>query len=210
MAGLYGNAKGERRKSGVGSERCWRGNPWAEHDTVRAWGRGGDGSAGLIDSGETALDNPAVHLAQYNIAWIVAPLDDPVMADFTGNIAAVNRLAEEAPGFVWRHQTDDGDSTSIRVRGDDRIIINFSVWESAEALFQFAFYSGHADYYRRRNDWFTHEDAPFAVLWWVPAGHEPTVEEAEAKLAYLKTHGASAQAFTFRSRFPAPGTVGGG
>ncbi|MEX1104462.1 MAG: DUF3291 domain-containing protein [Dehalococcoidia bacterium] len=144
------------------------------------------------------------HLAQYNIAWIVAPLDDPVMADFTDNIDAINRLAEEAPGFVWRHQTDDGNSTSIRVRDDDRIIINFSTWESAEALFQFAFYTSHADYYRCRTEWFTHEDTPYAVLWWVPAGHQPTVEEAETKLAYLKAHGPSAEAFTFKQRFSAP------
>ena len=144
------------------------------------------------------------HLAQYNIAWIVAPLDSPAMADFTDNIVAINQLAEQAPGFVWRHQTEDGDSTSIRIRDDDRIIINFSVWQDAESLFQFAFYSGHADYYRRRNEWFTHEDEPYAVLWWVPAGHAPTVEEAEAKLAELKRNGVSQAAFTFKKRFPEP------
>lgn len=147
---------------------------------------------------------PRYHLAQYNIAWLVAPLDDPRIADFTDNIAAVNTLAEEAPGFVWRHQTDDGDSTSIRVRDDDRILINFSLWESVEALHTFAFRTGHADYYRRRREWFTHEDDPFAVLWWVPAGHLPTVEEAEAKLAELKANGPTSAAFTFKSRFPPP------
>ncbi len=144
------------------------------------------------------------HLAQYNIAWIVAPLDSPAMADFTDNIAAINQLAEQAPGFIWRHQTEDGDSTAIRVRDDDQIIINFSVWQDAESLFQFAFYSGHVDYYRRRNEWFTHEDEPYAVLWWVPAGHAPTVEEAEAKLAELKRNGVSQAAFTFKKRFPEP------
>ena len=143
-------------------------------------------------------------LAQYNIAWIKAALDSPEMADFTDNIAAINRLAEEAPGFVWRHQTEDGDSTAIRVRDDDRIIINFSVWQDADSLFQFAFYSGHADYYRRRSEWFTHEDQPYAVLWWVPEGHEPTVDEAEGKLAELKTVGPAAGAFTFKQRFPPP------
>lgn len=147
---------------------------------------------------------PEHHLAQYNIAWIAAPLDDPVMADFTDNIDAVNALAEAAPGFIWRHQEADGNSISIRVRDDDRIIINFSVWESAETLFQFAFYSGHADYYRRRTEWFTHEDNPYAVLWWVPCGHEPTVDEAEERLAQLKAHGPTAEAFTFKHRFAAP------
>jgi hypothetical protein len=149
-----------------------------------------------------------MHLAQYNIAWLRALLDHPSMADFTDNIDAVNRLAERAPGFVWRHQTDEGNSTSVRVRGDDRIIINFSTWESAEALFQFAFYSRHVDYYRRRNEWFTHEDQPYAVLWWVPDGHEPTVDEAEERLAYLKANGPSPEAFTFKRRFPAPVTSG--
>ncbi len=147
---------------------------------------------------------PGYELAQYNIAWIVAPLDSLVMADFTNNISAINRLAEEAPGFVWRHQTEDGDSTSVRVRDDDRIIINFSVWKDAESLFQYAFYSGHTDYYRRRNEWFTHEDEPYAVLWWVPDGHRPSVEEAEAKLAELKTNGPGPGAFTFKKRFPPP------
>lgn len=145
------------------------------------------------------------HLAQYNIAWLVAPLDDPRIADFTNNIARVNQLAEEAPGFVWRHQTDDGDSTGVRIRDDDRILINFSVWESVEALHAFAFRTKHADYFRRRREWFEHEDETYAVLWWVPEGHEPTVDEAETKLGYLKEHGPSEQAFTFKRRFPQPG-----
>lgn len=145
------------------------------------------------------------HLAQYNLAWLVAPLDDPQIADFKAGIDEINRLADEAPGFVWRHQTDDGDSTSIRVRDDDRILINFSVWESVEALHTYAFRTHHADYYRRRLEWFTHEDNPFAVLWWVPAGHIPTVDEAEWKLAELKANGPGPGAFTFKKRFDPPG-----
>ncbi|MGE0599509.1 MAG: DUF3291 domain-containing protein [Dehalococcoidia bacterium] len=144
------------------------------------------------------------HVAQYNIAWIKAPLDSPEMADFTDNIARINGLAEKSPGFIWRHQTDEGDSTSIRIRDNDRIIINFSVWADVESLFQFAYYTNHADYYRRRREWFTHEDDPFAVLWWVPAGHLPTVEEAEQKLAGLKVSGPTPDAFTFKKRFAAP------
>jgi hypothetical protein len=66
------------------------------------------------------------HLAQYNIAWIRAPLDDPSMADFTDNIDTINRPAEQAPGSCGGTQTGRNNSTSIRVRDDDRIIINFS------------------------------------------------------------------------------------
>jgi hypothetical protein len=148
------------------------------------------------------------HLAQYNIAWLVAPLDDDRMADFHANLEPINRLAEQSPGFVWRHQSEDGNSTSVRVRDDPRILINFSVWESAESLFAYAFRSQHVDVYRRRREWFEHEDEPYAVLWWIPAGNTPSVGEAEERLAYLKAHGPSPHAFTFKQRFPAPDSAG--
>lgn len=144
------------------------------------------------------------HVAQYNIAWLNAPLADPRMADFVANLDRVNRLAEQSPGFIWRHQTAEGNSTSVRVRDDDRIIINFSVWESVEALHHYAFRTGHAEMYRRRREWFWHESEPYAVLWWIPAGHVPTVEEAEARLAHLAAHGPGPDAFTFKSRVPPP------
>jgi hypothetical protein len=41
------------------------------------------------------------------------------------------------------------------------------------------------------------------VLWWVPAGHLPSVEEALERLAYLREHGPTPYAFTFKERFPA-------
>jgi hypothetical protein len=144
------------------------------------------------------------HVAQYNIARLVAPLDDPRLADFVANIDRVNRLGDAAPGFVWRHQTADGNSTSVRVRGDDRILINFTMWESVEALFAFTYRSGHVEMYRRRREWFEHMDEAYLVLWWVPAGHIPTVEEAEGRLDYLRSHGPTEYAFTFKRRFGPP------
>jgi hypothetical protein len=143
-------------------------------------------------------------LAQYNIVWMLAPLDDPRMADFVASIERLNELAERSPGFVWRHHDENGNSTGTRVRGDDRILINFSLWESVESLFAYAFRSSHVEAYRRRRDWFSHEDEPYAVLWWVPAGHIPTVEEAEERLARLKRDGPGPEAFTFKHRFPPP------
>lgn len=144
------------------------------------------------------------HLAQYNIAWLVAPLEDPRLADFNANLERINRLAEESHGFVWRHQGDGGNSTGTRIRDDDRILINFSSWESVEALFEYAFHSGHVDLYRRRREWFEHLEEPYAVLWWYPAGELPSVEDAEARLVHLAEHGPSEHAFTFKQRFPAP------
>jgi hypothetical protein len=144
------------------------------------------------------------HVAQYNIATLVAPLDDPQNADFIANLERINTLGDRSPGFVWRMKTDTGDSTSIRVRPDPLVLINFTVWESIEALFEYTYRSDHADVYRRRKEWFHHGEHPYLVLWWVPAGHIPGVEEAEERLAHLRDHGPTPHAFTFKQRFPAP------
>jgi hypothetical protein len=93
----------------------------------------------------------------------------------------------------------------VRVRDDPRILINFTVWETVEDLFAYAFHSKHVEVYRRRKEWFEHLEEPWAVLWWVPAGHEPTVEEGEERLRYLAERGPTPHAFTFKQRFPPPG-----
>ena len=144
------------------------------------------------------------HLAQYNVARLVAPLNDPRISDFVNDLDRVNQLGDRSPGFVWRHQTADGNSTSIRVRGDPLILINFSVWEDVESLFEYTYRSDQAEVYRLRREWFEAPSEAHLVLWWVPAGHEPTVEEAEERLDYLRAHGPTAQAFTFKHRFPPP------
>ena len=107
------------------------------------------------------------HLAQYNIARLRAPLDDPLLADFMAALDPLNRLADESEGFVWRHQADDGNSTSIRVRGDPMILINFSVWEDLDSLFQYTYYSDHTAIFRRRQEFFQHIEGAYLVLWWV-------------------------------------------
>jgi hypothetical protein len=147
------------------------------------------------------------HLAQYNIARLTAPLDDPRLEPFMAALDPLNRLADESPGFVWRHQTEDGNSTAVRVRGDPAIIINFSVWESPGALFDYAYRSDHAAIYRRRREFFELHGKPYLVCWWIPAGREPTVEEAEERLRHLEEHGPTPQAFTLKKRYPAPSSA---
>ena len=144
------------------------------------------------------------HLAEYNIARLIAPLDDPLIEPFVAALDPLNRLADEAPGFVWRLQTAEGDSTAVRVRDDPAIIINFSVWESADALSDFAYKSSHADIFRRRREFFGLLETPNLVCWWIPAGYEPTVEEAEDRLRHLEDHGPTPHAFTLKQLFPAP------
>ena len=152
----------------------------------------------------TNFQRPAHHLAQYNIARLLAPLDDPLLADFVASLDRINTLGDRSPGFVWRHQDADGTSTGTRVRDDDAIIINFTVWESVEAVFEYAYRSAHVEVFRRRREWFEEMREASMVLWWLPAGHIPTVEEADARLDYLRAHGPTAHAFTFKQRFSAP------
>ncbi|MCC6613977.1 MAG: DUF3291 domain-containing protein [Anaerolineae bacterium] len=141
------------------------------------------------------------HIAQLNVARMRAPLDDPLMADFVANLDAINALGEQTPGFVWRLIDDEGsDATAIRLF-DDRTIVNMTVWDSIDALYDYAYYSGHADIYRRRLDWFEKPTEAVLVLWWIPVGHIPTLEEAKERLLHLRALGPTPQAFTFKQRF---------
>ena len=144
-------------------------------------------------------------LAQVNIALPREPLDSPALAEFVAALDPVNALAYTSPGFVWRLQTEDGDATGIRAFGDDRLIVNQSVWESLEALRGFVYSSGHREVLRRRREWFDRMVDAFLALWWVPAGTLPTVADAEARLAHLREHGPTPHAFTFRESFPPGG-----
>ena len=145
------------------------------------------------------------HLAQVNIGRLRAPVEDPSMEGFRTQLQPINALADSSPGFVWRLQTEDGDATAIRPYPDDeRMAINMSVWESLEALQQFVYQTAHVGPLRDRKQWFEPIEGPILALWWIPAGHVPTVAEAMARLAHLKEHGPTQHAFTFRSPFPAP------
>ncbi|MFJ8011349.1 DUF3291 domain-containing protein [Streptomyces sp. NPDC096339] len=143
----------------------------------------------------------AAHLAQLNVAALRHPLDDPRIAPFVEMLDPVNAAADGAPGFVWRLVGEgEADATGLRPAGDD-VVVNLSVWESREALWDFAYRSGHLEAMRRRREWFERHVEAHLVLWWVPAGHLPTVGEALERLADLRAHGPSPRAFTFASSY---------
>jgi Domain of unknown function (DUF3291) len=149
------------------------------------------------------------HLAQVNIGRIRAPLDHPIMEGFRTQLDPINALADRTPGFVWRLQTEDGNAMAIRPDPVDALMaINMSVWESLESLQQFVYRSAHVAPLRDRKQWFEPMEGPILVLWWIPAGHIPTVAEALERLQYLKEHGPTAHAFTFRAPFPSPDQSG--
>ena len=146
----------------------------------------------------------AFHLAELNIGRIVGDTpDDPRLAEFMAALDEINALAEASPGFVWRLQDDSGNATSITAFDDPRMLINMSVWESAETLAAFTYKSGHAGFLARRKAWFEPPDGPDLVLWWMPAGHIPSIEEAKERLDQLTAEGPGPEAFTFKDRFPA-------
>ncbi|MFB9659647.1 DUF3291 domain-containing protein [Glycomyces mayteni] len=144
-------------------------------------------------------------LAQVNIGRMRAPLDSPVMKDFMDGLAEVNAAADAHEGFVWRLADGEGEgATGFRFWGDEWLIVNMSVWEDPETFRAFVYGAVHRPYLQRRREWFEHLKEAVTVLWWVPAGERPTVEDAEKRLTMLREKGPTADAFTMKETFPAP------
>jgi hypothetical protein len=144
-------------------------------------------------------------LAQVNIGRLRAPLDSAQLKDFVDNLDPVNADADAADGFVWRLQSEEGDATDIAVFGDEWLIINMSVWRDADALTAYMYQGRHREMLARRREFFERVQEAMVTLWWIPAGHRPTVTEAESRLLHLRTHGPTPYAFTLRRLFPAQG-----
>jgi heme-degrading monooxygenase HmoA len=143
-----------------------------------------------------------MHLAELNIAQMKGEnIDAPIMASFVAQLDEINALAESSTGFVWRLKDDTGDATNIKAFDDPRVIVNMSVWESLEALEAYVFSGRHMEVMKNRREWFNRMATMHMVLWWVPAGHKPTTEEAKERLEYLQKNGASKHAFSFRQKF---------
>jgi hypothetical protein len=143
-------------------------------------------------------------LAQLNVALARHEMDSPVMQGFVSRLEEIDSLADHAPGFVWRLQTEEGDSTSIRVFDDPLMLVNLSVWEDLESLRQFVFKTSHAELLKNRAAWFKEMDTNHLAMWWIPHGHIPSVEEAKAKLENIRQHGPSQAAFNLAKPFPSP------
>ena len=141
------------------------------------------------------------HLAQINIARMLAPLDSDIMKDFVNNLDRINALAEQSSGFVWRLKDEGNDATSIRIYDDDFFIVNMSVWTGIDFLHQYVYRSAHKEVLSRRSEWFERMKDMHMVMWYVPAGHNPTVEEAEQKLNEIRKNGPHPAAFNFKNRY---------
>ncbi|MFI6400644.1 DUF3291 domain-containing protein [Streptomyces sp. NPDC050548] len=124
------------------------------------------------------LTVPAYELAQVNIGRLQFPLDSPELKDFVDALDPVNAVADAAEGFVWRH---------------------------TNTLTAFMYQGQHRELLARRREWFERMREAMAAPWWVPAGHRPTVAEAEERVLHLRAHGPTPYAFTLRTSFPPQG-----
>ena len=158
-----------------------------------------------MDSGRTIRPHMARYqIAQLNIGRTVAPTDDPRLADFMAWLDDINALAERTPGFVWRLQSESGNATDIPVNEDPLVILNLTMWETPDALFEFTYRTMHKSVFARRYDWFERWEGPSMVMWWQPEGTIPDIPEALRRLELLAKLGPTPEAFTFKHRFPPP------
>lgn len=142
------------------------------------------------------------YIAEINIARMLGPIDSDIMHGFTSRIEEINTLAENSEGFVWR-LIDSAleDEHYEHFPEDNMLIFTFSMWESIDDLHNFVYRSEHGTLFKQRNSWFSKIDRHHMVLWYVPKGTIPTIDQAKAKLAHLDEHGETAHAFTFVKRF---------
>ena len=102
------------------------------------------------------------------------------------------------PGFVWRMEGSDEPgtgNTDAKIAGDPRYVSNLTVWESVETLEAFVCNTVHRQFYARRQEWFEVLGQMHFVLWWVPQGHRPSLDEGLARLTLLRDKGPSDMAF---------------
>lgn len=143
-------------------------------------------------------------LAQINIGRLIAPIDDPRIADFVAQLEPINALADRAPGFLWRLQSSSGNATDIAYSDDPFIFVNMSVWASIEALRDYVYSSKHVEVLRQRARWFEKMDRSHSCLWWISDGHIPTIAEGRERLEHFQAHGPTPHSFWFSKTFPAP------
>lgn len=145
-----------------------------------------------------------MHLAELNLARLKHPIGDPRVAEFVDNLTRVNEAGKRMPGFVWILEDVSGTATSFRIGDDPQLLVNLTVWESAEHLRRFVFGPVHAHFMDRRHEWLDALEGLQVVFWHVAPGERPTLEEAMRRLELLRAQGPSAEAFTWTEALAGP------
>lgn len=145
------------------------------------------------------MDQPAGHnLAQLNIGRLVAEPGDPRVAEFMAALDLVNGLGKRSDGFIWMMEGSGEPgtgNTATKIDGDPRFVSNLTLWRDAASLEKFVWLTVHRRFYERRAEWFELLGDQHFVMWWVPEGALPSLEEGLARLDHLRTHGDSDHAF---------------
>jgi hypothetical protein len=114
------------------------------------------------------------------------------------NLDRINGMGKRMPGFVWMME-GSGESgtgnTENAIGGDPQFVANMTVWEGVEQLETFVWGTIHKQFYERRQEWFEVMGDMHFVMWWVPEGHRPTLDEGLDRLEHLKANGDSDHAF---------------
>lgn len=140
----------------------------------------------------------AMHLAELNVGRLLAPTDDPRVAAFMAALDAVNGIGKRSPGFVWMMEGSGEPgtgNTEAKIGGDPQYVSNLTVWQDVTSLEHFVWNTVHRTFYERRAEWFEVLGQMHFVMWWVPSGHQPTLEEALARLEHLRVQGDTDHAF---------------
>ena len=143
---------------------------------------------------------PGYHLAELNVGRLVAPTDDPRVAEFMANLDRINGMGKRMPGFVWMMEGSGEPGTGNTencIDDDPQYVANMTVWEDVDTLENFVFNTVHRQFYERRQEWFEVLGGMHFVMWWVPEGHRPTLREGLARLGYMEENGNSEHAFSW-------------
>lgn len=144
-----------------------------------------------------------MQLAQLNLADAIADMESSIMADFVNNTDRINALAAKHLGYVWslEERPESEKENRVAIFGKESLLVNMTIWENRETLFDFVYKTAHKDIMIRKKEWFTKMPKIHMVLWYVPDGHQPTISEGKERLDHLRKHGESEYAFSFKSNF---------
>jgi len=83
--------------------------------------------------------------------------------------------------------------------------MTLTTWADLISVFHFSYTELHAEALKHRHEWTQNNDYPPYVMWWVDDDHTPTWAEACQKHEHFHDHGASAEAFNFKTAFDPAG-----
>jgi len=138
-----------------------------------------------------------------NLAKMRASYDAAVFKDFKVWLNALHALAETHPGFVWRYKGEDDDAGHILPYPcAPEIMGNMSAWRDYDSLYEYTFTDGHLEIMKKKRKWFERMSTPYNVLYYgseedLLKPKEELLGVAKVKLAHLKKHGDSSEAFGF-------------